>query len=371
MENQKSRINILNKSLRIFFLDALRITIRNPAQALSFLRTIMWLRKAAKLRESWKEKGYVIPPILIFSITNECNLSCPGCYNKSFHASDGNELSDEKLRRIAEEAKELGVSFFVIAGGEPFLRPVILDIMKEYPEIIFLVFTNGTLIDEEMIISFKKQKNVVPMISLEGDHDETDERRGYGTFDQLKKTMIEMNKSGIFFGLSLTMVRSNFPTITAEEFIEKCARLGCKFFLFIEYTPTQEGTDDWVLTNDQRSEVRNTMEYYRTKYSALFIAVPWDEDDVGGCLSAGRGFVHINAAGDVEPCPFAPFSDTNVRDLSLKDALQSKLCERIRQRPELSVEKGGGCVLWKERELIQSLLGDSVEQFVKNQSLGR
>ena len=361
MEKQNSQRNILNKSLRIFFLDALRITIKRPAQALSFLRTIVWLRKAAKLRESWKKEGYVIPPILIFSITNECNLSCPGCYNKSFHPSGGNELSDEKLWQIAREAKELGVSFFVIAGGEPFLRRVILDIMKEYPEIIFLVFTNGVLIDEEMIVSFKQQKNVVPMISLEGNQDETDERRGSGTFDQLKETMIRMNKLGIFFGLSLTMVRKNFSTITAEEFIDKCARMGCKFFLFIEYTPTQEGTDDWVLTNDQRSKVRNMMEYYRTKYSALFIAVPWDEDDVGGCLSAGRGFVHISATGDVEPCPFAPFSDTNVRDFSLKDALQSKLCERIRQRPELSVEKGGGCVLWRERELIQSLLGDSVE----------
>ena len=97
------------------------------------------------------------------------------------------------------------------------------------------------------------------------------------------------------------------------------------------------------------------MQEYRSKYPSLFIAVPWDEDDVGGCLSAGRGFVHINATGDLEPCPFAPFSDTNVRENTLKDALQSKLCAKIRQIPELSREKGGGCVLWKERELVQSL----------------
>ena len=100
------------------------------------------------------------------------------------------------------------------------------------------------------------------------------------------------------------------------------------------------------------------MQKYLAKYPALFIAVPWDEDDVGGCLSAGRGFVHINAAGDLEPCPFAPFSDTNVRDFSLQDALQSKLCERIREIPKLSRETGGGCVLWKERELVESLKAD-------------
>lgn len=356
MKKNFSKRNILNKSLRIFFMNALRITLKNPAQAFSFLRTIGWLRSAAKLRKSWKHKGYLIPPILIFSITNECNLNCSGCYNKSFHQYNGKELDDKKLWSLTAEAKELGISFFVIAGGEPLLRPVILDIMKEYPEIIFLVFTNGTLIDENLIQKFKKQKNIVPMISLEGNQEETDQRRGEGTFDQLRKTITRMKKLNIFFGLSLTLARNNFSTIIADEFIGTCADLGCKFFLFLEYTPTQKGTEDWILTDNQRSRVRSIMQDYRSKYPSLFIAVPWDEDDVGGCLSAGRGFVHINAAGDLEPCPFAPFSDTNVRDHALKDALQSKLCEKIRQIPELSREKGGGCVLWKERELVQSLV---------------
>lgn len=356
MKKAISDRSILNKSLLIFFKDALFITLRNPTQALSFLRTLFWLKKAANLRKRWQIKGYKIPPILIFSITNECNLNCSGCYNKSFHQSNKKELSDEKLWQLVAEAKELGVSFFVIAGGEPFIRPVILDIMKEYPEIIFLVFTNGTLIDNKTIDRFKKQKNVVPMISLEGNQEETDERRGDGTFQQLQQTMTQMKKSSIFFGLSLTLVRKNFATITADEFIGKCVKFGCKFFLFLEYTPTQEGTENWVLTEDQRSQVRGMMQNYRSKYPSLFIAVPWDEDDVGGCLSSGRGFVHINAVGDLEPCPFAPFSDTNIVDHSLKDALQSKLCEKIRQVPELSKEKGDGCVLWKERELVQSLL---------------
>lgn len=356
MENNSFNRFKLNKSLRIFFRNALWIALRNPKQAISFFRTIRWLKKAARLRENWKQKGYVIPPILMLSVTNECNLKCPGCYNKSFHDENNKELSDEKLWQIAEEAKELGISFFVIAGGEPLLRPVILEIMKQYPEIIFLVFTNGTLINDEITHIFKKQKNVVPLVSLEGNEQETDQRRGEGTFDKLIITLTKMKKKGIFFGLSLTLVRHNFETIASEEFIRKCYKLGCKFFLFLEYTPTQEGTDAWVLTPDQRAGMQTMMKAYRKKYSSLFIGVPWDEDNVGGCLSAGRGFVHINAIGDLEPCPFAPFSDTNIRDHTLKDALQSKLCEKIRKIPELSVEKGGGCVLWKEREMVMELM---------------
>jgi MoaA/NifB/PqqE/SkfB family radical SAM enzyme len=366
VENIVFSRSILNKLLLIFFRDALRISLKQPAQAFSFLRTIGWLRNAAKLRESWKKKGYVIPPILIFSITNECNLNCPGCYNKSFYQANRKELSDNKIRRLTAEAKELGISFFVIAGGEPFLRPVLLDIMKKYPEIIFLVFTNGTLIDDKMILRFKEQKNIVPLISLEGNQEETDERRGDGTFERLQLTMKEMKRLSVFFGISLTLVRKNFATITADEFINRCVKFGCKFFLFLEYTPTQEGTEKWVLTEEQRSQVRSIMQNYRSRYPSLFVAVPWDEDDVGGCLSAARGFVHINATGDLEPCPFAPFSDTNIRDMSLKDALQSKFCEKIRQIPELSREMGGGCVLWKERELVQSLLSQIHNQGMNN-----
>ncbi|UCE04890.1 MAG: radical SAM protein [bacterium] len=355
MDNNNNAI-VLNKALRVFFLDALRIALKNPSQVVTFFRTIKWLRKAAKLRVSWKEQDVLVPPIIIFSITNQCNLQCEGCYNQSFHHSTNGELSDEKLRSITNEAKGLGVSFFVIAGGEPFMRPVFTEIMKDYPEIIFLVFTNGLLINNEMIDTFKKHRNIVPLISLEGNAEDTDQRRGEGTFATLQNIMEKMNRKAIFFGTSLTLTRPNFAAILDNDYTKSLVNSGCKFFLYLEYTPTTPGTEDWVLNLEQRSQVMDLMKTFRSRYPALFIAVPWDEDDVGGCLSAGRGFVHINAAGDLEPCPFAPFSDTNVRDFSLKQALQSELFKKILQRPELSRENGGGCVLWKERELVQSLL---------------
>ena len=102
--------------------------------------------------------------------------------------------------------------------------------------------------------------------------------------------------------------------------------------------------------------MRELLPAFRSAHPALFIAVPWDEDDVGGCLSAGRGFIHINPKGDVEPCPFAPFSDVNLRDMPLKEALQSSFLEAIRGVPELSKETGEGCILWKERARVSELL---------------
>jgi MoaA/NifB/PqqE/SkfB family radical SAM enzyme len=347
---------VLNDALKVFFKDALKTSLRNPIQAIHFFRTIRWQTKAARIRSRWAKQGVPVPPILIFSITNQCNLDCKGCYQKEFHPSTEQELSSDKLKEITQEAHEMGMYFFVIAGGEPLIRPEFLEITQEYRGIIFLVFTNGTLIDDAMVKQFKKQKNVVPLISLEGDAEDTNERRGEGTYERVLDIMGQLRKNGTFFGTSITLTRPNFATVTAPEFIKDLVGVGCKFFLFLDYTPTQEGTEDWVLLDDQRMQVMSLIKSFRKQFSALFIGVPWDEMDVGGCLSAGRGFVHINAEGDVEPCPFAPISDKNLKDVTLKEALQSDFLERIRQIPELSQYTGGGCALWKNRERVRSLL---------------
>ena len=131
----------VTKSLTIFFADALRIGLTRPAQAYSFLRTLWWLQKAGRLRSAHKRQGILIPPIIIFSITNRCNLACKGCYAQALHQMTPDEMDEMELRRIVRESKELGVSFFVIAGGEPFLRPEMLSITREHPDMIFLIIT--------------------------------------------------------------------------------------------------------------------------------------------------------------------------------------------------------------------------------------
>ena len=357
----KDRVDptVLNRALRIFFQDALRVALKKPSQAFSFLRTLRWLARSARLRASWQRKGIRVPPIIIFSITNRCNLACQGCYAQSLHPNPEDELDPKKLREITEEAKALGVSFFVLTGGEPLLRTEMMDIMRDFPEVVFIVFTNGLLIDEDTIGRFQKQRNVVPLLSLEGSPQDTDRRRGEGTHAFVLQTMEKMDRRSIFFGTSLTLTRSNYSTLTDRSYIRALVDKGCRFFLFVDYTPTQEGTEAWVLTPAQRQRVPKLMQEFRRTFPALFIAVPWDEIDVGGCLSAGRGFIHINAQGNVEPCPFAPYSDANLKDVSLKEALRSEVLEAIRQVPELSKYTGGGCALWKNQEQVQSLLHKS------------
>ena len=95
---------------------------------------------------------------------------------------------------------------------------------------------------------------------------------------------------------------------------------------------------------------------WHSQWPALFITVPGHEAEVGGCLAAGRGFVHISAEGDLEPCPFAPFSDTSLRDRTLGEALRSPFLTALRGHPEKLSITEGGCCLWKKREWVCDLL---------------
>lgn len=347
---------LLDDSLKRFFWNAVRTSLRRPSQAYFFYRTVQWQRRAARLRSEWLRQGVQVPPIAIFSITNRCNLHCKGCYHQALRASAESEVSDDKLRSIIAEARELGISFMVLGGGEPLVRKEIVAITKDFPEIIFLVFTNGLLIDDDLLRRLSRQRNFVPIVSLEGHEADTDGRRGKGVYERLRKTMVKLQSKGIFFGTSLTLTRPNFATLTDAQFVEDLVDSGCRLFFYVEYTAIVEGTEDWVITEEQRANVAGLVNSFRDRFPALFVAIPGDEEEFGGCLSAGRGFIHISAEGNVEPCPFAPYSDASLKDLSLKEALQSDFLKAIRENQEELGEGEGGCALWEKREWVRSLL---------------
>ena len=349
-------INPLNKALRIFFKDAVRVSLKNPSHAYYFLQTLRNQQKASRLRANWAKQGLQVPPVMIFSITNRCNLHCKGCYHQALRDITKAEMSQEKLHSVIGEARDLGVSFMVLAGGEPLVRQDILKITSDYPDILFLMFTNGLLITDELAGQIKAQKNIIPLISLEGYENNTDERRGSGVYGHLQKIIEKLKKEDVLFGTSITVTRSNFETLLNDRFIGNLTGLGGKFLLFVEYSPIQAGTEDWVITDEQRTRMASLIQTFRSKYPALFISVPGDEKDFGGCLSAGRGFVHVSAEGDLEPCPFSPYSDTNLHDRSLEEALRSNFLRSIRENNQLGKETGGSCALFAQREWVRSLL---------------
>ncbi len=361
--------SIISKSILSGFIDGFKIVLKKPSLAWFLLKSWFRQRRASKKRRALSEQGLTIPTLMIMSITNKCNLSCKECYAQAIQREQKTELTSNELNSIFSQASMLGISIILLAGGEPFTRPDIIQVTQNHPDIIFPVFTNGLLIEKATIKSMEKQKNLMPIISIEGYENETDLRRGDGVYNQFLKTTCKLKDRNLFWGVSITVTRTNFDLVTNDEFIKKITKCGCKIFFFVEYVPIKEETAELAPTDEQRVKLLQLIESLRANHKALFVAFPGEEEKYGGCLSSGRGFVHISADGSLEPCPFSPYSDVNLKDVSLYEALQSDFLSELRANPDMLAETSGGCALWENRDWVQSIINHGKKEAQNNQTV--
>ena len=338
---------------------ALRLTRKDPRFVPRALQILRQQRSAARKRDAQARRGLHVPPFLIFSITADCNLSCAGCYANLLHRSDRPEMDDARIDRLLGEVGALGSGVMLLAGGEPLLRTGLLELTGAHSEILFLLFTNGALLDEARLDRLRAQRHVVPILSIEGGEDQTDVRRGAGTYRHVLRSMERLSSRRIFFGTSTTLTRENFELATSSDHLQRLMDRGCRLFYYINYVPVQPGTDNLQLDLGQVKTLGERLTEYRRNLPALFIAFPHDEVALGGCLAAGRGFLHINAFGDVEPCPFSPYSDTNLNETTFAEALSSPLLRSILDSDVVLDETDGRCALWKRREWVSRLAAES------------
>lgn len=320
-------------------------------------------KKATKIREKYNQEGIHIPAFLIASITSACNLHCAGCYARSLSACDDDEpfqqMSREEWKKIFDEATDLGISFILLAGGEPLVRKDVIEEAAKVKNIMFPIFTNGTMIGKEYLELFDKNRNLVPVLSIEGEEDYTDARRGEGIYSLLSKAMEDMKRKRIAFATSLTVTKDNYKEVTSEGFIDKLIANGCKAFIYVEYVPIDAETENLAPSDEEREWMTAKLNELRVKYeNALFVSFPGDEKSSDGCLAAGRGFFHINSHGMAEPCPFSPYSDISVKECGLKEAIKSKLFTALREGDILIDDHKGGCVLFERREQVEALINN-------------
>ncbi|NMB78219.1 MAG: radical SAM protein [Methanomicrobiales archaeon] len=335
---------------------AIRIIASDPSLLIPGSVILHNQKKAAAIRTLHEKEGLMVPPIMIISVTSRCNLACAGCYMHGRGHGQKTEMSPEVLASVVGQAAGLGVSIIVIAGGEPLVRKdEILALAQAHPKILFPVFSNGLLIDDELAGRIARQKNIVPVISFEGFREETDTRRGSGVYDQLLATCARLKDRDVFFGCSVTTARTNFDRVTGEPFIRQVREAGARVFTFVEYVPMEPGTKDLVLTPEQKKVLQIVLADFNRKFPALFLGFPGDEEAYGGCLAAGRGFVHVSPSGDLEPCPAAPVSDASLASLPLEEALRSRLLARLREEPAILTESEGGCALRANKAWVAEL----------------
>ena len=351
----------LTKGVEDIVRDAVRATLKNPRESAFMLKFAAASKAASRRRRELEDKGEHVPSFLIASITSKCNLHCAGCYSRCNHATVDaapvRQLTAEEWLRIFDEADELGVSFILLAGGEPMIRRDIIEAAGKHPNILFPVFTNGTYMDERYFRLFDECRNLVPVMSIEGEKETTDARRGGGVYDRLIGNMEALCQRGLVFGASVTVTTQNIREVSSDAFLKKLSDRGCKAVIFVEFVPVTEDSRELAPGAEEREYLSREIERLRREHPEMaYISFPGDEKSSGGCVAAGRGFFHINSHGGAEPCPFSPYSDINVRDTSLREALRSPLFRALQSGGLLDDDHAGGCVLYEKRALVEALL---------------
>ncbi len=234
----------LTKGVENIIKNAVKATLKNPAESIFMAKFALASKAANKKRAIAEKRGEHIPPFLIASITSSCNLHCAGCYSRANHACSDcapvSQLTGEEWKKLFLEARDLGIGFILLAGGEPMLRKDVIEIAGDIPELLFPIFTNGTLMDDAYLNLLDQHRNLVPIISIEGREEITDNRRGMGVYQRAMRAMAGMKEKGIIFGASITITRDNLEEVTSDAFLNELENLGCKVVFYVEFVPVTE-----------------------------------------------------------------------------------------------------------------------------------
>jgi MoaA/NifB/PqqE/SkfB family radical SAM enzyme len=291
--------------------------------------------------------------------TSACNLKCTGCWAADY----GNNLSMnfETLDNIITQGKELGTYMYIYSGGEPLIRKDdIIRLCEKHNECVFLSFTNGTLIDEKFADEMLRVKNFLPAISVEGFEEATDFRRGKGTYNKAIGAMDILKRKKLPFGFSSCYTSKNTDVIGSEEYFDEMINRGAKFGWFFTYIPVgEDAATELIATSEQREFMYHKLREFRQTKS-LFTMDFWNDGEyVDGCIAGGKSYLHINANGDIEPCAFIHYSDSNIHKNTLLEAYKNPLFMQYYKSQPFNKNHLRPCPLLDNPEKLESMVNVS------------
>ncbi len=297
----------------------------------------------ARDNSSFISKYGMDPPMfIVLSPTQRCNLNCIGCYAASNAKTAATLPYDIVDKIIAEVHDSFNGRFVTISGGEPFMYQsdgkTLIDIFRKYDDMFFLVYTNGTLIDEELANTIAELGNVTPAVSIEGTEEQTDKRRGKGTSERILKGFENLRNAGVPFGLSITATNHNINTVLDEKFYDYCFdELGATYMWQFQFMPIGRGKETFDLVVKPQDRIKMYRMWERMLSEKKYcIADFWNSGVLThGCIAYGanRGYIYIDWNGNIMPCVFVPYYEDNVYDVykngkTLGDALFSGLMKK-------------------------------------------
>jgi MoaA/NifB/PqqE/SkfB family radical SAM enzyme len=313
---------------------------------------IGWKRQC----ENRDKYGCNVPWGILLDPTSACNLHCTGCWAAEY----GNKLNltFDDIDSIITQGKKLGIFMYIYTGGEPLVRrDDIIRLCEKHNDCVFLTFTNGTLIDEAFADEILRVKNLIPSFSVEGFEEATDGRRGAGTFRKVTHAMALLKERHLPFGISCCYTSKNMDSITSEEYFDQMIEWGALFVWYFHYMPVgADAPTDLLPTPAQREYIYRKLRSYRGTKEIVEMDFQNDGEYVGGCIAGGKRYLHINANGDVDPCVFIHYSDSNIHEKTLLEVLTSPLFMAYHDGQPFNENQLRPCPMLENPEKIREMI---------------
>lgn len=303
-----------------------------------------------------------IPFLILMDPTSACNCRCKGCWAAEY--GHNVSLSYDEMASIVRQGKALGTHLYMFTGGEPLIKKQeILRLCEENPDCAFLAYTNATLIDDDFCREVLRVGNLAFAISVEGTEESTDARRGSGSYQKAIKAMKLLKKYGCLFGMSVCYTSENVSFVTSDDFLDTMISLGVKFGLYFSFMPVgHDAPVELIPTPQQREHMYKWLRKTRNGESGKPLFVMDFQDDgeyVGGCIAGGRNYFHVNSAGDMEPCVFIHFSDSNIRKKTILEGLRSPLFMAFRRNQPFNDNHLRPCPMLENPQCLRQIIEET------------
>lgn len=315
--------------------------------------------KGSGLQQEISEKyNCNVPWAILLDPTSACNMKCKGCWATEY----GNKmnLSYETMDSIVCQGKEMGTYIYLYTGGEPLIRKKdIIRLCEKHPDCMFMAFTNGTLIDVDFCMDMLRVKNFLTAISLEGFEESNDARRGKGTYQIIKEKMKMMRDYRIPFGISTCYTSQNIDYVSSDEYYDMMIESGAFFVWFFHYMPVGSNADVSLLPRpEQREKMYENIQKHRQSKPIFTIDFQNDGQYAGGCIAGGRKYLHINANGDIEPCAFIHYADSNIHENTLLEAYRRPLFMAYHDGQPFNENAFKPCPMLENPECIEEMINN-------------
>jgi len=325
------------------------------------------------LRLDFSERPYIV----IWEVTQACDLACVHCRACAQPNRNPLELSTEEGKRLIDETAEMQAPVFVLTGGDPIKRPDLFELIQYANRSrvrVSLTPSATPLLTREIVQRLQQCGLARLAVSLDGSCRKVhDEFRGMsGSFDRTMEAIEWANEIGLPMQINTTFSRRNVEGF--DEIAQLVARKNIALWSVFFLVPTGRGKLDDLLSAEEfeaifarlyelsrraRFHIKTTEAQHYRRYvlqqqvaerrsetDSVSSAAEKVEDTIGRAprgLNDGKGFVFVSHLGEVFPSGFLPLSAGNVRAESLSTIYRESPIFRQLRNPSLLVGKCGAC----------------------------